>query len=95
MIQKLQNEKEEFHVENGFKFIYSDLRNLLIKLIIQIAKSTLPSSINDFNSFLNQFMLFIITLNFEDASNLLKEVMNSKEKKKVLNYICFIQLDYQ
>jgi len=70
-------------MEKGFKYFNDNLRNILIKVLLQIQNNTLPSTINDFESFLNKFMLGIITLNFEDASNLLKEVMNSKDKKKV------------
>lgn len=83
LIEKISNEKQEMQFENGFKFMYSNIRNLLIKLIFKIMNNSIPHAINNFNSFLNRFMLYIITLNFEDASNLLKEVMNSKEKKKV------------
>jgi hypothetical protein len=38
---------------------------------------------NDFDAFINKFTLHILNLNFEEASKVLKEAMNSKDKKKV------------
>jgi hypothetical protein len=82
-IETIESEKdEEFTTFNGFKFYSCEIRTILNKLILQIIiNCDILYGTNEFESFINRLMLHIFTLNFEEASKNIKEVLSLKEKK--------------
>jgi hypothetical protein len=82
-IDAIDPAKEESVTQNGFKYYNSEIRTLIIKLLIQLVNSSdALNNLNEFDSLMNRFMVSIFNLDFEDAHKIIKEVKDNKKVRK-------------